>query len=172
MKKRSDVAWLHSPPPPPSFSNCIGNAGYTPSHATSIFTTYPTPERHTTRPRELATDSRGAGPEGPFDQYVTRQTSKPVIVSKMGRTIISTDASTAQGGPGAPYDRASPDACTRHDLQARSQDPLLSEDHAREVRRKTVAKRGQHPEKTLARTRGKGTTSGIRRPSRPSIMAI
>ena len=46
---------------------------------------------------------------GPFDQYVTRQTSKPVIVSKMGRTIISTaetgrpGCALRQGKPGRVY---------------------------------------------------------------------
>ena len=39
-----NVAWLHSLPPPQAFLNCIGNAGW-PSHATSIFTTYPTPDQ-------------------------------------------------------------------------------------------------------------------------------
>ena len=128
-------------PPPPSFSKlywqCRVYAKPRHFHFHHLSNTRPDP--HSTRPRELATDSRGAGSGGPFDQYVTRQTSKPVIVSKMGRTIIS----TAQGGPGAPYDRASPDACTRHDLQAR-----------------TLSSRRTTPEKFEERRWRKGTASG------------
>ena len=141
MKKRSDVAWLHSLSPP-SFSKlywqCRVYAKPRHFHFHHLSNTRPDP--HSTRPRELATDSRGAGPEGPFDQYVTRQTSKPVI---MGRTIIRTDDGRRQGGPGTPYDRASPDACTRHDLQAR-----------------TLSSRRTTPEKFEERRRRKGTASG------------
>ena len=133
-----------------SHSNCIGNVGYTPNHATSIFTTYPTPDPHTTRPRELATDSRGAGPEGPFDQYVTRQTSKSVIVSKMGRTIISTSTG----------DRAARVRLTTGQARTRvlgmtfrpGPSPLGG---PRPNSTKDGGERGQHPEKTLARTRGR-----------------
>ena len=77
----------------------------------------------------------------------------------MGRTIIS----TAQGGPGAPYDRASPDACTRHDLQARTLSSRRTTPEKFEERR---WRKGDSIWRRLARTRGKGTTPRVRRPSR------
>ena len=148
-------------PPPPSFSQlywqCRVYAKPRHFHFHHLSNTRPDP--HSTRPRELATVSRGAGSEGPFDQYVTRQTSKPVI---MGRTIISTDDGRRQGGPGAPYDRASPDACTRHDLQART----LSSRRTTPKFDERLWRKGTASGEDFGTNQGEGNHARIRRPSR------
>ena len=82
----------------------------------------------------------------------------------MRRTIIS----TAQGGPGAPYDRASPDACTRHDLQARTLSSRRTTPEKFEERR---WRKGDSIWRRLARTRGKGTTPGFEGQAGSYIMA-
>ena len=82
----------------------------------------------------------------------------------MRRTIIS----TAQGGPGAPYDRASPDACTRHDLQASTLSSRRTTPEKFEERR---WRKGHSIWRRLARTRGKGTTPGFEGQAGSYIMA-
>ena len=83
-----NVAWQHSLPPPPSFSKLYWQCRVAkPRHFHFHHLSNTRPDPHSTRPRELATDSRGAGPEGPFDQYVTRQTSKPVHCARTVRTV-------------------------------------------------------------------------------------
>ena len=148
------MGYILSPPPSVSklYWQCRVYAKPRHFHFHHLSNTRPDP--HSTRPRELATDSRGAGSEGPFDQYVTRQTSKPVI---MGRTIIS---------PGTDGDRAARVRLTTG--QARTcvlgmtfrpgPSPLGG---PRPSSTKDGGERGPHPEKILARTRGKGTTPGF-----------
>ena len=80
----------------------------------------------------------------------------------MGRTIISTGDGRRQDGPGAPYDRASPDACTQHDLQARTLSsrrttPKFDE---RRWRKGTASGEG------FGTNQGEGNHARVRRPSR------
>ena len=77
----------------------------------------------------------------------------------MGRTIIS----TAQGGPGAPYDRASPDACTRHDLQARTLSSRRTTPEKFEERR---WRKGTASGEDFGTNQGEGNHARIRRPSK------
>ena len=80
----------------------------------------------------------------------------------MGRTIISTDDGRRQGGPGAPCDRASPDACTQHDLQARTLSSRRTTPKFDERRwRKGIAS-GED----FGTNQGEGNHARIRRPSR------
>ena len=76
----------------------------------------------------------------------------------MGRTIIS----TAQGGPGAPYDRASPDACTRHDLQARTLSSRRTTPKFDERRWRKGTASGED----FGTNQGEGNHARVRRPSR------
>ena len=76
----------------------------------------------------------------------------------MGRTIIS----TAQGGPGAPYDRASPDACTRHDLQARTFSSRRTTPKFDEKRWRKGTASGED----FGTNQGEGNHARVRRPSR------
>ena len=81
----------------------------------------------------------------------------------MGRTIIS----TAQGGPGAPYDRASPDACTRHDLQARTLSSRRTTPKFDERRWRKGTASGED----FGTNQGKGTTPGFEGQAGSYIMA-
>ena len=81
----------------------------------------------------------------------------------MRRTIIS----TAQGGPGAPYDRASPDACTRHDLQARTLSSRRTTPKFDERRWRKGTASGED----FGTNQGKGTTPGFEGQAGSYIMA-
>ena len=79
----------------------------------------------------------------------------------MGRTIISADDGRRQGGPGAPYDRASPDACTRHDLQARTLSSRRTTPRKFDERR---WRKGTGED--FGTNQGEGNHARVRRPSR------
>ena len=80
----------------------------------------------------------------------------------MGRTIISTGDGRRQGGPGAPYDRASPDACTRHDLQARTLSSRRTTPKFDERRWRKGTASGEY----FGTNQGEGNHARVRRPSR------
>ena len=150
-------------PPPPSFANCIGNAGYTPSHATSIFATYPTLDPRTTRPRELATDSRGAGPGGSLDN-----TSPARLQSR--RSSIKWEEPLSARHRAARVRLTTGQARTRVlGMTFRPGPSPLGGPRPNST--KDGGERGQPPEKILARTRGKGTTPGFEGQAGSYIMA-
>ena len=80
----------------------------------------------------------------------------------MGRTIISTGDGRRQDGPGAPYDRASPDACTQHDLQARTLSSRRTTPKFDERRWRKGTASGED----FGTNQGEGNHARVRRPSR------